>query len=189
MKIIVENKDIIDEIKNGNQLIIPKLYNQYRQEFIRWAQYRFTVTEDDAKDVFQDVLINFYSSIFDGKLTYLSSDVKTFLFACGKNLLLNINKKKSKVVPLGDMVRPDTSEDVSDKETKAYSHKLIHEALSQLPEKCQQVIKLYHINHYDMDSISKEMNYKNTNVTKKKKSECMKKLALIVKQIQDKNNF
>jgi RNA polymerase sigma factor (sigma-70 family) len=189
MKFEIDNNKIIEEIKNGNQSVIPHLYLSYRQEFIKWAQYRYSTSEEDAKDIFQEVLVSFYISVFDGKLTVLTSDIKTYLFACGKNLLLNLIKKKSRNVPLTDMTKVKIKDEIAEQEKKTYAQDLIQQALSQLTEKCRQVISLYHISDYDMNSIALELNYKNSNVAKKKKSECMKKLAAIVKQIQEQNNI
>lgn len=130
-------------------------------------------------------MISFHNSVCEEKLTTLTSDLKTYLFACGKNLLLNLNKKNAKVVHLFDSnVINHSSSEILEEESKKYNQELIQNAIVKLPETCQKVLTLYYFNEYDMDSISQELNYKNSNVAKKKKCDCMKKLAEIVKEIQ-----
>ncbi len=57
-------------------------------------------------------------------------------------------------------------------------HKLddIAQAMSKLPKDCQRLLKLYYFKEYDMLSIARELNYKNADTAKSKKSICMKKL-------------
>ena len=191
--IAINGNSIIQKINEGDENVIPNLYRSYRQEFISWASFKYSASEEDAKDIFQEILISFYQSITEGKLTALSSDIKTYLFACGKNHLLNNIKKRSKVVNLfdSDIINRSSSDlnELNLKETKHYNEELIQNAISQLSVSCQKVVTLYYYNEYDMDSIANELNYKNTNVTKKKKCDCMKKLACIVKEMEEKKNL
>lgn len=63
-----------------------------------------------------------------------------------------------------------------DSEKKAYTQEQISNAIEKLPDDCQQVLKLYYFKEFDMESVAREMDYKNANTAKSKKSLCMKKL-------------
>ena len=52
----------------------------------------------------------------------------------------------------------------------------ISQALEELPTDCKEVLRLYYFKEYDMESISREINYKNADTAKSKKSLCMKRL-------------
>jgi DNA-directed RNA polymerase specialized sigma24 family protein len=83
---------IIQEVRSGNLEIIAQFYEQYRDEFIGWAQTRFSIDKDDAKDILQECLLSFYNAIIDGKLTEVKVSIKTFLFLCCKDKIVNLGK-------------------------------------------------------------------------------------------------
>lgn len=70
-----------------------------------------------------------------------------------------------------------------EEENKAYTQEQISKAIEKLPEDCQQVLKLFYFNEYDMDSIARELNYKNADTAKTKKSLCMKNLMNELKKL------
>ena len=63
-------------------------------------------------------------------------------------------------------------------EEKQYKLDDISIAISRLPKDCQRLLKLYYFKEYDMTSIARELNYKNADTAKSKKSVCMKKLLI-----------
>jgi RNA polymerase sigma-70 factor (ECF subfamily) len=68
-------------------------------------------------------------------------------------------------------------------ENKAYTQEQISKAIDKLPEDCQKLLKLYYFNEYDMDSVARELNYKNSDTAKSKKSICMKNLMVELKKL------
>jgi DNA-directed RNA polymerase specialized sigma24 family protein len=81
--------DIINSIKSGKKEALPDIYKTYRNDFIEWAVANYNVTIEEAKDVFQDIIIAFYNNILEGKLIELNCELRTFLFQIGKFKLLN----------------------------------------------------------------------------------------------------
>lgn len=179
----------ITSIKSGNQDFLLRVYAEYRNEFIKWAEFQYDCDEDDAKDIFQDAVIAFYSNVVSGRLTYLNSDSKTYLFAIGKNLLLNFNKKQGRMVTFegGEVInggKTNPIEDMESMEEEQLNKELISKALETLPEKCREILRLYYFKNKNLDSIAKELGYKNANVIKKTKSECMKKMAVVMRELR-----
>lgn len=70
-----------------------------------------------------------------------------------------------------------------EEENKAYTQEQISKAIEKIPEDCQKVLNLFYFKEYDMDSIAREMNYKNGDTAKSKKSVCMKNLMNELKKI------
>jgi len=94
---VPENRqNILQQIRNGNHQPILDIYTLYRNNFIQWAVTHYSVDEDEAKDVFQEVILAFYENVKEGTLLILESDLKTYLFAIGKHKLFNLIKKSSR---------------------------------------------------------------------------------------------
>lgn len=80
--------EIIATIQSGNDNIIDKIYLDLKPQFLNWAVSRFSLSQDDITDCFQDSVIAFYEQIIDGRLETLEVNLKTYLFAIGRNKML-----------------------------------------------------------------------------------------------------
>lgn len=169
---------ILDKLRNGDDSPIFDLYKLYRNEFIVWSKSTYKATEEQAKDAFQEAVLDFHQNVITGHLTELSSTIKTYLFQIGKHKLLNIQKKESRMTYHDALhfIENGELETFMEEENKAYSQEQISKAIEKLPEDCQKVLKLFYFNEYDMESIARELNYKNADTAKSKKSLCMKNL-------------
>ncbi len=176
---------ILEQLRNGDESPIYELYQLYRNEFIAWSKSRYRATEDQAKDAFQEAILDFHQNVISGHLTQLSSTIKTYLFQIGKHKLLNIQKKESRMTyhDALHLIENGEAENFMEEENKAYTQDQITKAIEKLPEDCQQVLQLYYFNEYDMESIAREMNYKNSDTAKSKKSVCMKNLTSELKKL------
>lgn len=178
--------NFIKEIKSGNDSALVELYRLYRNEFINWSYNNFHISSDDAKDVFQETIIAFYNNVKSDQLTELRSDVKTYIFAIGKFKTLTFLKKQNRSVTYSDfdvlkVVEP-TENTMEDKAEHEFIKTTVWKFLNEQCEDCKQVLELYYFKELDMKSIAKQMGYKNADVAKKKKYECFKKLAEMVKK-------
>lgn len=176
---ITGEKHIINEIRLRNEKVLMKLYTDFRDEFIAWSYKNFGVQKEQAKDAFQEAILDFNENIISGKLTELTCSVKTYLFQIGKNKVINILKKEQRITYNDNlqMIKVNEYEDFMDEENKSLTQEQISKAISRLPQDCQDVLKLYYFKEYDMESVAREMNYKNADTAKSKKSVCMKRLA------------
>jgi len=176
---------ILEKLRNGDNSPIFDLYKHYRDEFIVWSKSTYKASEDQAKDAFQEAILDFHQNVISGHLTQFSSTIKTYLFQIGKYKLLNIQKKESRMTyhDALHLIENGEVENFMEEEHKAYTQEQISNAIEKLPEDCQRVLKLYYFNEYDMDSIAREMNYKNSDTAKSKKSVCMKNLMSELKKL------
>jgi RNA polymerase sigma factor (sigma-70 family) len=177
---------IISDIKAGNQDRLVELYKLYRDEFIKWICYNNACSEDEAKDAFQEAIIIFYQNIHEGKITELTSGVKTYLFSIGRFKVLNGIKKTQRLVTFDRVpeinVMEPTENPIDDSHNEEYNQETIKKYLSLQCEDCQKVLKMFYFEGLDMKTIAEKMGYKNSDVAKKKKYECFKKLAVMVRQ-------
>ncbi len=181
----VSDQDIIKTIKQGNQLPLNDFYRAYRNEFIHWSTKDFSANQEQAKDAFQEAMIDFYQNVISGKLNVLTCSVKTYLFQIGKYKLLNIQKKEQRLTYHEALQMIDSGDTTifMEEENKAYTEEQIRTTIARLPEDCQKVLKLHYFLEYDMESIARELNYKNADTAKSKKSLCMKRLINELKKL------
>ncbi|MBI2259580.1 MAG: sigma-70 family RNA polymerase sigma factor [Flavobacteriia bacterium] len=183
---MINEKNIISQIKQGNENPLLEIYKLYRNEFIKWSIKNYKASEEQAKDSFQEAMIIFHQNIISGQLTELDTSLKTYLFQIGKFKVLNLQKKESRVVTYNDLVQVIKGNELNDymeEEDKIYNKEQISKAIAKLPEDCQKVLKLYYFDEFDMESIARELNYKNADTAKSKKSICMKRLIEELKKL------
>ena len=178
--------DYLSEIKKGNDAVLVELYRLYRNEFISWSWKSYGISNEDAKDVFQDSVIAFYNNVKSGQLTSISGSVKTYLFTIGKFKTINFLKKQNKSVTFSEsdllkVIEPSENQ-IMDKEEDEFIKDTVKKYLNEQCEDCKKVLELYYFKELDMKSIAEEMGYKNADVAKKKKYECFKKLAEMVRK-------
>ncbi len=176
---------ILEKLRSGDDSPIFDLYKLFRTEFIVWSKSTFKATEEQAKDAFQDAILDFHQNVVSGHLTELSSSLKTYIFQIGKHKILNIQKKERRMTyhEALHLINNGEADKFMEDENKAYTQEQISKAIDKLPEDCQKLLKLYYFNEYDMDSIARELNYKNSDTAKSKKSICMKNLMVELKKL------
>ncbi len=182
------NKDVADVltgIRSGDQRLLYDIYRANRNEFIQWVVKEFSANQEQAKDAFQEAMVDFYQNVMSGKLAVLTSSLKTYLFQLGKHKILNIQKKEQRLTYHNSLQLIDSGEThlFMEEENKAFTQEQISLAIAQLPQDCQKVLKLHYFNDYDMESIARELNYKNADTAKSKKSLCMKRLIRELKKL------
>ncbi len=87
--------EVARQIKGGDAKSIEKIYDQYRDAFLSWALSNYSIPEEDAIDCWQDSVIVFYEQAVQGKLDNISVASKTYLYAIGKNKILELLRKQS----------------------------------------------------------------------------------------------
>jgi len=176
------NGSIIDQIRSGQEQVLFDLYRTYREAFIEWATFSYTVAADDARDLYQDAFIIFWLNIQDGKLTHLTVNVKTYIFSIGKHLLINFIRKKSRTVTFEPSELINLSYDPFDMTDEQDHHrKILEEHLGKLDEKERRILELFYLEDKDMKTIARELGYKNADVAKKRKYEVFNKLVQLAK--------
>src|SRR6516164_3090758 len=87
---------IIEEIKNGNNTQLAEIYKAYRNEYVSWASGHYQCEKEEARDIYQACIITLYDNIVNEKLQQLNGSVKTYLFAIGKNKIMELRRADKK---------------------------------------------------------------------------------------------
>ena len=180
----MEHHSLIERIKSkDSEQGLKEIYTSYRNEFLLWAVRHHSCTMDEAMDVFQQSVIIFYENIVSGKLTEITTQVKTYIFSIGKNKILELLRSKKKLAPeFNDQIYEDSSYVDSEMEEE-YEEKLkyVESGLGKLGDPCKSILTQYYYHKKSMVEISQIMQYKNSDTVKNLKYKCIQRLRRILK--------
>ncbi len=177
----LEDQQLIESIRKGDEKSVVQLYQLHKEGFVHWAQVHYQVEEDVALDAFQDAVVCLYKNIVTGKLESLTSSLKTYLYAIGKNI---VRKKLQQPVMMDNddlwMLENLRAEPV-DAFASNDRQRFVARLMTTIGEPCQTILRLFYFNNFSMESIAQTMNYKNENVVKTQKLRCLTTLKDMVR--------
>lgn len=186
---------VIEAIKRGDNKVLEKLYNDNRQPFMVWVYQLYQCTEEDAVEIYQKAYTILYMNVRDGKLTELTSSVKTYLFSIGKNLVREkFRSKHNKTVNLDDVsntnaVQGQVDSGILDTYQQEHQKNIVKELLEEIGDPCRTLLKLMFIEGYSSEAVVHAMDYSDERVVRKRKSLCLKKLREMVAEKNDSQFF
>lgn len=184
-----EDQALIQQIKSGDEASLVKIYKEHRPAFLQWAQSSYRIDEEKAADTFQDAVVCLYRNIVQGKLESLTSSLKTYLFAIGKNI---IRKKLQQPVALESdelwMVENLHAEPV-DQFASNDRQRLVARLMNTIGEPCKSILELFYFRGFSMEAIATRLKYKNENVVKTQKLRCLTNLKNMVRERYQNEDF
>ena len=173
--------NLLASLAQGNMSVLDQLYDQYRNDFLRWAAQRFQVkNREDIIDAWHDTMIMFYEQVRDKKLVHLTCEIKTYLFTIGYRRLLKMHKKSEKIDLTGEFdanINIDESINVLENEAMTeQQHQMLEEAVKALPEKSRRILIMRYMEGKSVPQIMKEMNYESENAVSVTLSRGLRKL-------------
>jgi RNA polymerase sigma factor (sigma-70 family) len=176
----MDDFSVFQRIKDGDSSELLLIYKKYRIEFLRWAVKKYGCSVDEAKDIYQQTILIFFERITQNKLSFLTSKIKTYVFAIGKNLVLEHLVRTGRYT---NDVDPDQAYEIfAQKEVDAEKEKnleLIEKSLEELGEPCRTLLISYYYQKRSMQEISDSLGYKNADTAKNLKYKCLKRLKKI----------
>jgi RNA polymerase sigma factor (sigma-70 family) len=152
----------------------------YRTQFRQTVAYikKNSGTEEDAEDIFQELVLLFIEILKKDKFRGESS-VSTFLYALTRNIWLNElsrkgkSKRRDEIFEKGkDEADLDVSHLIADRETKMQLMRVV----DKLGETCKKILLAFYFENLAIKEILKTLNYENEQVVRNKKSKCLKQL-------------
>ncbi len=189
-----ENKTTADtllhSLSGGNMAVLDQLYDDYRDDFIRWATQRFHIqNRDDLIDAWHDTMIMFYENVRDKKLTHLTCEVKTYLFTIGYRRLLKMHDKLKRtdlVEEFNANINIDESINVYEyEEVTEQQQTILKDAVKELPEKSRQILVMRFMDGKSVPEIMKALGYTSENAVSVTLSRGLKKLKEIISERMD----
>ncbi|MEM1136959.1 MAG: sigma-70 family RNA polymerase sigma factor [Bacteroidota bacterium] len=187
MTIAFNNKKrILNQIRQGDEEALVKVYTKHKTEFINWSKKQYGLNNEQSEDIYQDTIIAFYNNIKSNRLVELNSSIKTYLFAIAKNLAVKSLKKSGRQLSEENIiVEPQTLKSDQVDEVIQYNERieLIAGLVEKLKEPNRSILKLYYFQNLSMEEIAKKLNYKNDKVVKAQKVRCMNELKKKVREM------
>ena len=169
------DEEIVAGIQKGETCAMESLYKTHFPMIMRLVVNNGGDI-DDAKDIFQEAIIILYDKITAGPFE-LSSKLKTYLYSVGRNLWFKKLTKKgiySNIDDFEDKLLVDDDVELHKERDKQFT--LMEEALKQLGEPCQTIIKDFYIRNLSMQEICEKFGYTNTDSAKNQKYKCLQRL-------------
>ncbi len=172
---VLSDKIIVDEIKQGNEKVFRSLFDNYYPELIQFA-HRFVFDKDMCKDFVQEVFVKLWEkrSELDIKSLkwYLHTSVKNKCLTHIRNLGV---KDKHKVMVLDAYMTTHTEEELMDPELV----KEVKGALDQLPAGMKRIFRLKYVHGLSMQEIAEDLDI-SVSTVKTQLGRARKKLRLLL---------
>jgi len=180
---IITDQEIVSGIRDrsGLEISVRELYRNYFG-LLRSYIISNNGNQQDAEDIFQEVIISFIDIVQKNKFRGESS-VKTFLFSMCKHTWLNELKRRGRAQFREEKF--ETSRDMAEYNNSQYlSFREERHALIKLVEKlgvnCKQILLLFYYENLSMKEILKSQHYENEQVLRNKKYKCLKQLEQLI---------
>ncbi|MEM6845317.1 MAG: sigma-70 family RNA polymerase sigma factor [Bacteroidota bacterium] len=175
-------------IREGDKDVITETYQQYRQEFIRWVIRKYARSDEEAREVYQEVFYRFLTAIRSGKLTYINSSIKTYLFGIGKNILSEQKRRSIRFDHEIDEEKvAENYEERLQKEEREQEFLLLESIFEQLDDQAQKLLRMVYYENRSMNEIAKELDYKNAASAKNQKYKYMEKIRKMLDRNKNKD--
>ncbi len=172
-----QNVDWIQEIKTNENRALNLIYSQFRDECVSWLKMKYNIISDDAIEIFQTSVVILYDNVIKGKLTQLTSNIKTYLFSIAKNqtmIFVKQSKKKSDK-DVFDLLSTYIVEE-NDHMVLENDIKKADLTLEMMGDPCKSLLQLFFYKGLSMEEITILLGYKNADTTKNQKYKCLKRL-------------
>ena len=163
-----------DRISNS---IIKYLYRSYYKGLSVYVKQN-RGSEQDAEDVFQEVVVTFIELVKKGKFRGESS-VKTFIYTLNRYAWLNELKKRGRTLQREEKYEIDKDileKDVSILLTEREAKNQVMAMIDRLGEVCKKILLAYYYDNYSMKEILPMVDFQNEQVLRNKKYKCLKSL-------------
>lgn len=179
-----------------------RFLEELRKGVLLYAQKRFSFTglsHEDLEDLTQDALLTTFEKIQTGKLTHLTSRLKTYVIGTLEILVKAHLRKRPKdpvvdLNPAGDdddaphPIDEKLAKDIiqqwlneEDDESALMQHAVIA-VINNMEDPCKTILWSFYWQGMNMKEIAQVMNYKSDTVAKSKKSHCMTKVRVALQE-------
>ncbi len=173
--------ELTDAIKSTDSKVLEDAIRyMYRAYYEMLSVYicKNNGNEEDAQDLFQEVLVSFIDLVQKNKFRGESS-IKTFLFTINRNIWLNELKKRGRAETRNmvfekekDLAIPAVTHLINQNE----SRKEILSIVAELGEICKKILLAFYYENAPMKEILIDLEYESEQALRNKKSKCMKQL-------------
>lgn len=163
---------LIEQLKMNVRGAYDLLYSQYYPVVTAYVR-RHSGSQEDAEDIFHDVVLIFLQKIRQPDFV-LTSSLKTYLYAVARNLWLKKLRREKRVVHMADLDEIDSREEMAAPGVDS-SYK-VNIWLTRITMHCRRLIKAIFYYHVSMDSLMQTMGWKNKHTAANQQYKCIQQL-------------
>jgi len=156
------------------------VYKEYRTGFTEWICSTQKIQYEEALEIYQQTILVFYENIVNGRLRELKSNIRTYLFAIGKNKVKEYRRHNRRNTEISEYEAESLTENKEENARKERMISVSNNCIELLGDPCKKLLILYYYHKRSMKEISAEMGYKNENTTKNQKYKCLEKLRSLI---------
>ncbi|MCF6180515.1 sigma-70 family RNA polymerase sigma factor [Lutibacter sp.] len=175
----------IEALLKNDSRVLSKIYEKYSYKIVSYVR-KNSGNSDDAQDIIQEVLVTIYHQAKE-KNFILTCPFDAYFYLLCKRKWLNELKKRgnTRVTILDDDISITEEQEQQVEETEIFElqHQLFELKFKELGKKCQELLKTS-FKIKSMEKVAKILGV-TYGYARKKKSECMKKLTLLVKNSRE----
>lgn len=171
----MDNQKIINLVLKNEDDVLRMLYKQHRRCFVNWAIDRYSLSVEDAQDLFQDIMVVIVNKIQSGKLVKIHTSFRSYIFEIGRRLIQNklrvqYNRSYRQVryycnVPIFD---ENYIEDLK--------YQIVSNEVESMSEPCRSIMYQYYYQGSSLGEIALSLGYKSSKSVKVQKYRCVKTL-------------
>jgi len=167
-----------------------------RKGLLQYARKHYGSSGLDLEDLVQDALLTVYENVQGGKLTELTSSLKTHVIGILKNKANEALRKQAAIATVPQQAGQDDDdrldpvdtgiaqsalerwEEQDAEEEQEQLQTAVREIVGNLKEPCKTILWSFYWEDESMKHIAELMNYNTTDVAKSQKSKCMTKVKV-----------
>ncbi len=178
----MEDQKIIDLIKSQKpDKVFTTLYKYF--PVVKKMIVSNGGRSEDAEDIYQEALIVFYKKAAEADFK-LSSSINTYLYSVARFMWMDQFKKQQKRAFVDiEKQHVNESEFSAAIETED-QYKLAEKVISELGERCKELLILFYFQTKKLKDIAKKMGYNSENTAKNQKYKCLEAAKIKLKALQ-----
>lgn len=173
---------IKDGLRNNDAEIFRFLYRTHGGMIVGYVK-KNSGSEHDAKEMVQTVLLEFWNAVHEDRYQD-EGKIERYLYMLTSNtwrdeLRRRKVRKTDELDPARAMIADDNDLSVAAAIVKDRQIEAIHHCLQRLESPCDDIIRLYHLQEINLQTVAKQLNYDYNNL-RKRIFDCRKKLKKLV---------
>lgn len=180
-KNIISDNKILEQIKNGDPMNTIEVL--YSREYPKIRSYilKNSGNEEDARDIFQEVIMKLFTHIKLGKFNE-EYELAGFMFSVGRNAW---RKQAGKSMHTSDLDGVEASvkhsEDLYDTIFDEERKSVVEELLDSVGENCKNILKMVLFDNIPLKKVAELLGYASETTAKTRHYKCKQRLIKKVK--------
>lgn len=172
--------DWISYIKENENQALKEIYTSFRASCISWLKSTYSISEEDAKEIFQSSIIILYDNVMTNKVIELNISIKSYLYGIAKNKVREFLRKSQKKVDKDRLELFSSHNGIEEKKKLEAKIDKVNKTLQTMGDPCRSLLQLYYYKRLSMTEIGDKMGYKNRDTVKNQKYKCLKRLQKLL---------